>query len=654
MVTPEGRPVARVGSESLKVFLRSAAKPFQALPLVLEGGVERWHLSAADLALICASHQGTEAHTERALSLLERAGLGVEALGCGGHWPLDEPSTHALIAAGREPESVHNNCSGKHAGLLLAARHLDQPLDDYLDPGHPLQRRILSHVAEVCAVDESSIGVAPDGCSAPSFRLPLDAAARGYAALADPVAAGLEAEVCGAIGKIVSAMTSHPEMVSGPGTFTTRLMEVTGGRVLGKEGFEGVYAVAVRGPVALGMVMKIADGGERARPGVVLDLLRQLGSLSWCRAGRARGSAQSRDPQRSRARRRADRARCRAREPRCLGRGHRMRVLALEPYYGGSHRGFLDGWRSRSRFDWTLMTLPPYKWKWRMRHSAVTLASEVERRTSVGERWDCLICSDMLNLAELRGLAPSSVASLPSVIYFHENQITYPVQVEKERDFQFGMTNIVSALAADRVWFNSAFHRQAFLGAIPPFLNKMPDHRPLDAVETIRQRSEVHQPGVACLSTHRPGRPDGPLRILWAARWEFDKNPECLFEALAKLKETGVDFRISVLGESFRDARLPKSIQSCPIDPGRSRQSVLQIFLPASCLLAQPRCHLINEAIKVAFQDPGHRGDACLVRFARPHVALGAKLEMGIDELPKVLVFSLRHFLPVFDRDLFS
>ncbi len=230
-----------------------------------------------------------------------------------------------------------------------------------------------------------------------------------------------------------------------------------------------------------------------------------------------------------------------------------MKVLALEPYHGGSHESFLEGWRAHSRHDWTLLTLPPYKWKWRMRHAAVTFASEVRRRVSGGESWDLVFCSDMLNLAEFRGLASALVTRVPSVLYFHENQINYPVQVEKERDFQFGLTNIISAIAADRVWFNSEFHRDSFLESIPPFLNKMPDYRPLEAVEIIRSRSEVCQPGVSCAPVRRSGRSPGPLRILWAARWEFDKDPETFFEALALLKEAGVPFRISVLGQKFRE-----------------------------------------------------------------------------------------------------
>ena len=230
-----------------------------------------------------------------------------------------------------------------------------------------------------------------------------------------------------------------------------------------------------------------------------------------------------------------------------------MRVLALEPYHGGSHQSFHDVWTAHSRHDWTALTLPPYKWKWRMRHAAVTFAAEVSRRRSVGESWDALFCSDMLNLAEFRGLAPAEVAALPSVLYFHENQINYPVQVEKERDFQFGLTNIVSALAADRVWFNSGFHRDLFLESIPPFLNKMPDYRPLESVERIRAKAEVCQPGVPSAPPRRGERPPGPLRILWAARWEFDKNPETFFEALARLRQAEVPFRVSVLGQSFRE-----------------------------------------------------------------------------------------------------
>ncbi len=135
-------------------------------------------------------------------------------------------------------------------------------------------------MANFCGLPAEEIGLAVDGCGVPTYRMPLAAAARGYAALAHPEAAGLDGETAAAVGAIVRAMTGAPEMVAGPGRFTTRLMEVTGGRVLAKEGAEGFYGLAVRGPVALGIAVKIADGGERCRDGVVLDVLRQLGSLA--------------------------------------------------------------------------------------------------------------------------------------------------------------------------------------------------------------------------------------------------------------------------------------------------------------------------------------------------------------------------------------
>jgi len=227
-----------------------------------------------------------------------------------------------------------------------------------------------------------------------------------------------------------------------------------------------------------------------------------------------------------------------------------MKILALEPYYGGSHKAFLDGWVAHSKHDWTLFTLPAHKWKWRMRHSAITFADQVCEGVAQGNSWDVLFCSDMLNLAEFLGLAPESI---PSIVYFHENQLTYPFRHESERDYQFGMTNITSALAADAVWFNSAYHRDSFLDAIPKFWEKMPDLPPEGVVARISEKAAVHSPGISPIAK-RPERAPGPLRILWAARWEHDKNPEGFFEAIDLLETGGLDFRISVIGETFRDA----------------------------------------------------------------------------------------------------
>jgi glycosyltransferase involved in cell wall biosynthesis len=168
------------------------------------------------------------------------------------------------------------------------------------------------------------------------------------------------------------------------------------------------------------------------------------------------------------------------------------------------------------------------------------------------KNWDMIFCSDMLNLAEFVALVPVGIAQLPKVTYFHENQLTYPVRVEDERDYQFAMTNLTSALAANDVWFNSQFHMDSFLYALVKFLKSMPDYQPLDAVDKIRTKSSVYPPGIIDFPK-RTKRKSGPLRILWAARWEHDKNPEDFFAALEILKKNNIRFEISVIGQSFRD-----------------------------------------------------------------------------------------------------
>ncbi len=229
-----------------------------------------------------------------------------------------------------------------------------------------------------------------------------------------------------------------------------------------------------------------------------------------------------------------------------------MKVLALEPYYGGSHQAFLDGWVARSRHRWTLLTLPAHKWKWRMRHAPVTLAGSARRRQEDGQGWDVVFASEMLNLAEFLGLAEPPVRCLPAVSYFHENQLTYPVREADARDLHFSLTNMTTALAASEVWFNSAYHRDTFLEALARLLRRMPEHRMPHVAEEIRRKSLIQPPGIETFSP-RGARPPGPLRILWVARWEHDKNPETLFEAARALEARGVEFRLSVIGQQFRE-----------------------------------------------------------------------------------------------------
>ena len=229
-----------------------------------------------------------------------------------------------------------------------------------------------------------------------------------------------------------------------------------------------------------------------------------------------------------------------------------MRVLALEPFYGGSHRAFLNGWQRHSSHEFTVLGLPAYKWKWRMRHAAITFAAQLNQPPYQAQAWEVIWCSDMLNLPEFIGLAPRALRELPKVVYFHENQLTYPVRQESERDLHFAFTNFSSCLAADRIWFNSDFHRSDLLGALHTYLQRMPDYEPLRELALIEPKCEVQYPGISPFPP-RSSRinEDGPLRICWNARWEHDKNPELFLAALRLLKQAGTSFRLIVLGDTF-------------------------------------------------------------------------------------------------------
>jgi L-asparaginase II len=280
IVTPQGRLVARIGGVGVRAFIRSSAKPFQLLPLLLAGGSRQFGLSDGETALMCASHGGEDIHCEGVLRLLRKGRFEMDDLECGVHEPLSVSAGEKLRLQGRSPTQLHNNCSGQHAGSLLTCRLLRLSPAGYVLPDHPLQQRISEQVAQFSGVAPGEMEVAADGCGMPTFRLPLWALAWAYARLADPVAGGINGDRRRAVDQILNAMASAPEMVAGPGRFTTELMRATRGRLVGKEGAEGYYAVAIRGPVPLGLALKIADGTELCRDSVVLDILRQLGSLS--------------------------------------------------------------------------------------------------------------------------------------------------------------------------------------------------------------------------------------------------------------------------------------------------------------------------------------------------------------------------------------
>jgi glycosyltransferase involved in cell wall biosynthesis len=221
-----------------------------------------------------------------------------------------------------------------------------------------------------------------------------------------------------------------------------------------------------------------------------------------------------------------------------------MRILFLEPFYGGSHQAFADGLCKYSEHQIDLVTLPGRLWKWRLRTGALTLAQQVG--SDLG-RYDLLFASDMLDLAAFKGL---SGWQGPAVVYFHENQLSYPVPKGETPEPHFGFINLNSALVADACWFNSEFHRSQFFADLRTYYVRIPDDRPVDITADLQQKSRVVYPGVDTRELGRPGAARNPVPvILWNHRWEFDKRPEVFFAALYQLAEEGFDFRLILAGE---------------------------------------------------------------------------------------------------------
>ena len=295
VVDSNGRLLASYGDPQAVAFLRSSAKPFQVLPFVEGGGVEYYGLMPRELAIACASHEGSDLHVQTVESFQKKIGVDETSLQCGIHMPGDVDAFKALVANGGQPMPNRNNCSGKHTAMLAYARMRSLPLENYLDPNHPIQQDILSSFAAMSQLPVNEIKLGTDGCSAPNFAIPLYHAALAMARLCDP--RELSSERASACRKITSAMTSHPEMVSAYGEFDEQLMKVADGKILCKRGAEGYQIVGllpgVFHPEALGVgiALKVSDGdpsrtdldlahSNRVRPAVTLEVLRQLGVLT--------------------------------------------------------------------------------------------------------------------------------------------------------------------------------------------------------------------------------------------------------------------------------------------------------------------------------------------------------------------------------------
>ena len=284
-VDGRGRMVAWLGDPETVTYLRSACKPQQALPLITSGAAERFRLTDREIAVTCASHNGEPVHTEAALSILRKAGLGPEHLKCGAHEPYGDEARGRLRASGESPAAVHNNCSGKHAGMLALAAHIGATPEEYDLPGSPVQQLVVQSISRFTDAPGEKIPTGIDGCGLPTFAVAVRAMALMQARLVAPPRqwGEREREAC---RRLAASMQAHPEMIEGEGELDTELMRCARGRLVSKVGAEGLYTAGVlaceRWPRGLGVAVKVADGdrGGRARPAAAVEALRQLGVLT--------------------------------------------------------------------------------------------------------------------------------------------------------------------------------------------------------------------------------------------------------------------------------------------------------------------------------------------------------------------------------------
>jgi L-asparaginase II len=274
VVDADGATVFSLGDTDRRVFPRSAVKALQAMPLVESGIAEKYGLTDEEIALACASHSGEPRHVAVAQSMLTKAGQDVTCLECGVHWPMGEAANRALAAQGQGPSALHNNCSGKHAGFICLACGLDENPRGYVKAEHPVQRSVreaLEEMTGACHTQEKS-GI--DGCSIPTYAIPLPSLAFGFARFG--TGAGLSASAKAAAERIRKAVALHPFMVAGTGRFDTKMMELLGERAFLKVGAEGVYCAAFP-ELGYGIAIKADDGNSRAAEammaGVVLRFL---------------------------------------------------------------------------------------------------------------------------------------------------------------------------------------------------------------------------------------------------------------------------------------------------------------------------------------------------------------------------------------------
>jgi L-asparaginase II len=275
-----GEVILAVGDISTVTYFRSAAKPFQLIPCITGGAASANGFSEEEIALGCASHSGEQRHVRIAKLMVERLGLTENHLHCGSHLPFYEKEAERMLKAGEAPTQFHNNCSGKHAGMLALAQHIGADLATYELPDNPVQIEILRTVAMFTRMRVNEIAIGIDGCAAPNFAVPLKAMAASFANLVNPPA-DLDDITADACRQVVAAMKKFPELIGGTERLDTMLMQAAEGRIISKVGADGVWLCGVlpcdRYPSGLGIALKVEDGDDRrGRPVVAVSILKRL------------------------------------------------------------------------------------------------------------------------------------------------------------------------------------------------------------------------------------------------------------------------------------------------------------------------------------------------------------------------------------------
>ncbi len=274
VVDSSGRIHHYVGDPHGVTYMRSAAKPLQALAVVETETADAFGLDERELAVACASHAGQPEHLEAVRSILKKIGLNEALLQCGSHPPGHRPSREALYREGAEPTEVHSNCSGKHSTMLAVCSHMGWSIEDYREKDHPLQQMLLGIISQLCGIEVGDMVLGVDGCGVVVHGMPLANMALGYARLA--TAEHISEELAGAAEVIYQAMNAHPIMVSGQGRVTTAINDLCGERFVAKGGAAGVYCMACR-ESGLGVAVKAEDGSGQAASAAALEIGFQLG-----------------------------------------------------------------------------------------------------------------------------------------------------------------------------------------------------------------------------------------------------------------------------------------------------------------------------------------------------------------------------------------